>query len=322
MSAGENPPTSMSEAGSARENLVIREQPAGKPAVISGFFPPTLIVAQLSAVRDKQPVAALASANQHRQVLTEEFLRAVERAVSDPTQDFAKHGMLFNYATYFLAQWREPRAYPLFIRWLSLPGEDSLELGGDTIDHHGARLLASVAGSDTGPLKGLIVNPAAHPLCRGQALSALGVLMNWGDTPVEEVQDYFLFLAREGLERKSSLVWKALAAVCTHLELLPVFPELRRACQEGLLEPSFMTAKDLDAIEQAPRGALLKRFTQYHAPITDVARETRWWGGFQRGAQPRIAPAGPGANNASPKAGRNDPCPCGSGKKFKKCCGS
>jgi SEC-C motif-containing protein len=25
--------------------------------------------------------------------------------------------------------------------------------------------------------------------------------------------------------------------------------------------------------------------------------------------------------HASPKAGRNDPCPCGSGKKFKKCCG-
>lgn len=24
---------------------------------------------------------------------------------------------------------------------------------------------------------------------------------------------------------------------------------------------------------------------------------------------------------AAPKVGRNDPCPCGSGKKFKKCCG-
>ena len=24
---------------------------------------------------------------------------------------------------------------------------------------------------------------------------------------------------------------------------------------------------------------------------------------------------------ASPKVGRNDPCPCGSGKKYKKCCG-
>ncbi len=25
--------------------------------------------------------------------------------------------------------------------------------------------------------------------------------------------------------------------------------------------------------------------------------------------------------NAGPKVGRNDPCPCGSGKKYKKCCG-
>ena len=24
---------------------------------------------------------------------------------------------------------------------------------------------------------------------------------------------------------------------------------------------------------------------------------------------------------ASPKIGRNDPCPCGSGKKYKQCCG-
>ena len=24
---------------------------------------------------------------------------------------------------------------------------------------------------------------------------------------------------------------------------------------------------------------------------------------------------------ATPKVGRNDPCPCGSGKKYKKCCG-
>src|SRR3569833_3134762 len=26
--------------------------------------------------------------------------------------------------------------------------------------------------------------------------------------------------------------------------------------------------------------------------------------------------------NEGPKVGRNDPCPCGSGKKYKKCCGS
>ena len=26
-------------------------------------------------------------------------------------------------------------------------------------------------------------------------------------------------------------------------------------------------------------------------------------------------------HRAAPKIGRNDPCPCGSGKKYKKCCG-
>jgi preprotein translocase subunit SecA len=27
------------------------------------------------------------------------------------------------------------------------------------------------------------------------------------------------------------------------------------------------------------------------------------------------------AQHTGPKVGRNDPCPCGSGKKYKKCCG-
>ncbi len=30
---------------------------------------------------------------------------------------------------------------------------------------------------------------------------------------------------------------------------------------------------------------------------------------------------GPAPVKVSPKVGRNDPCPCGSGKKFKHCCG-
>ena len=39
---------------------------------------------------------------------------------------------------------------------------------------------------------------------------------------------------------------------------------------------------------------------------------------YRLGGQPRVAPVVRGG----PKIGRNDPCPCGSGKKFKKCCGA
>jgi hypothetical protein len=38
---------------------------------------------------------------------------------------------------------------------------------------------------------------------------------------------------------------------------------------------------------------------------------------------PRWLPEGAAANSQRPpqRVGRNDPCPCGSGRKFKKCCG-
>jgi uncharacterized protein len=34
------------------------------------------------------------------------------------------------------------------------------------------------------------------------------------------------------------------------------------------------------------------------------------------------ARSAPQRRPTAPKTGRNDPCPCGSGKKFKKCCGA
>jgi len=43
--------------------------------------------------------------------------------------------------------------------------------------------------------------------------------------------------------------------------------------------------------------------------------------GPQRGPQPSPTPASPPAARVGPKVGRNDPCPCGSGKKYKKCHG-
>ncbi|MDR1414170.1 MAG: SEC-C domain-containing protein [Puniceicoccales bacterium] len=38
--------------------------------------------------------------------------------------------------------------------------------------------------------------------------------------------------------------------------------------------------------------------------------------------QPKSAPKIVIRHSAIPKINRNDPCPCGSGKKYKKCCGA
>jgi SEC-C motif-containing protein len=58
------------------------------------------------------------------------------------------------------------------------------------------------------------------------------------------------------------------------------------------------------------------RDLSHHERSTFVRREGRWY--FVDGVTPKQAPA----KRSEPKVGRNDPCPCGSGKKYKKCHGA
>ena len=102
-----------------------------------------------------------------------------------------------------------------------------------------------------------------------------------------------------------------------------------------MIETGFISLKELDEVAAGPRGKWIEQQRDWHPPIADVAEATAWWGCFKR--EPRmsaeqlaeyarssheIEPVESAAPHiAPPKIGRNDPCPCGSGKKFKKCCG-
>ncbi len=293
---------------------------------------PEQVLAELSVVRDTQPVDALAAADLHRGALIDPLLQGIERGLADPTGLPENEGMLFSYSMYLLTKWREPHAYPLIVRWLSLPGEAAFEIGGDTVTEEGSRFLVSTCGGDVAPFKALILNRDANEYCRGQAVEALALLAAWEEVPYESVVDYFLWLAREGLERESNQAWNSLAANCAHLEALPVFPELRRAYEQGLIDPLFIQARELDQVEAAPRGKEIARFRERHPLIIDVAQETSWWACFSRERTKRsqglTGRAGyepgerPPPHRAPPKIGRNNPCPCGSGKKYKRCCGA
>lgn len=56
-----------------------------------------------------------------------------------------------------------------------------------------------------------------------------------------------------------------------------------------------------------------------HIPAS-LARIYRYWLPFRQAEVERMISAT--IRREQPKVGRNDPCPCGSGKKFKKCCGA
>ncbi len=298
-----------------------------------GGMSPAEIVTELSEASPKrQPIEALTAAETYREELVPVLLRALERGVEQPKGTPTGEAMLFSYATYLLAKWREPRAYPLFIRWLSLPGEEAYDLGGDAVSEDGPVLLASVCGGDIEPIKELILNRQANEYCRAKGIEALCVLVAWKELPHQTVSDYFLWLAREGLEREPSYAWDALANCSADIEAIDVFPEIHRAYDEELASPSVMTLEELDAVRDGPRGKMLSSFRELHRPIHDVAKATAWWQCFANdqlrtfetdaSKEKYKSMTTPEPIRATPKVGRNEPCPCGSGKKYKKCCGA
>jgi len=112
-------------------------------------------------------------------------------------------------------------------------------------------------------------------------------------------------------------------------------PEIscRDAYEEELLWPGFMHPGEVDDIFAMSEETVLARSKKHcRGLIDDVASEMRWWACFKPEESDRVGageqiqmPAGrynPGTVvRKTPKIGRNEPCPCGSGKKYKKCCG-
>ena len=90
---------------------------------------------------------------------------------------------------------------------------------------------------------------------------------------------------------------------------------------------------EMDTIEMKVLLAPIKAFQVEESPITDDKFSEQEINKLQKAITPNVreihaywlarrathAPTTPFKHN-QPKVGRNDPCPCGSGKKFKKCC--
>jgi len=99
------------------------------------------------------------------------FLRILEETVDRAVQlDAEGDYMAHLYAMFLLAQFRETRAYPLVVRFASLPGDLLDSLCGDFITEDLGQVLASVCGGDLAGIQTLIENEATDQWVRGAAL--------------------------------------------------------------------------------------------------------------------------------------------------------
>ena len=310
------------------------------------------ILQQLQHVPEKADFApykaALLAAIEQREAITPALIAAMDRVSADPAHYMDdQEDCLHLFAIYLLAQFREPRALDCFLRFFSLPGEHALDLTNDMVAEYGPAILASVCGGDPAPLLKLTHDESVNELVRDQALQGLMVQMLWGERPrdvvVEELRGLFHTLPKPG----NAYVWASLTGAVCDFHILELAPEARQAFAEGLVDESILDLSDLEQEMAGDGQENLDYFRERNAPIDAVDQCAQWlcfsdeeddfkpWNDavpveapeedlldevdddafaheIAYGKQPCIAP---------PKVGRNDPCPCGSGKKFKKCCG-
>jgi len=232
------------------------------------------------------------------------------------------------YALFLLAQFREKRAYALIAKFFSIPGEITLDITGDVVTEDLARILASVSYGATSVMEALVENEDINEYVRNAALRGMLTLVACGAIPREDLIAYCQSLFHGKLAREPSHIWNGLAAVSTDLYPDELFEDLKKAYEDGLIDPFFMRFKDVQQDMELGKETVLARLrsSRKYTLIEDSIQEMEGGACFEqpkRKLPKRKLPSFPIAQalKKSLKVGRNQPCPCGSGKKYKKCCG-
>jgi hypothetical protein len=284
----------------------------------------TAILSQLEWLTDEFPRAAVEAAIARREEITPHLLNVLEETVRNAAKlDAQGEYMAHLYAMYLLAQFRETRAYPLIVRFASLPGDLLDSLCGDFITGDLGRVLASVSGGDLSGMKSLIENEDADGWARGAGLSGLVTLVVNGQADRDEIVSYFATLFRGKLAREWSEVWDSLVSASSDIYPAELIGDIESAFRDDLVDPGFIGIEDVRKDLAKGKDAVLAELAeQSHVRlVNDTVEEMESWA--CRGEVDEPIPAAVATvRYATPKVGRNEPCPCGSGKKYKKCCGA
>lgn len=237
------------------------------------------------------------------------------------------------YAMFLLAQFRETRAYPLLVKIASLPSDLIESLFGDCITENFGSVLASVCGGNLDGIQSIIENPDADEWVRGSALAALVTLVATGLKSREEILSYFASLFHGKLADRNEIVWSDLVLYSADLYAPELLREIEKAYEQGLIDTTMITLDDVKGdLAQGEEWALAKLAADSHRRLVDdTVKEMEWWASFNEDKTRRPQPLeavnpwrdaiDTGYKRIAPKIGRNDPCLCASGKKYKKCCG-
>ena len=304
---------------------------AAATALQAGFPEPTMdawqVIEELGKGKKRLPVEAIRAAQADRGTMAPIFLRSIEEFVSLESELAVPSHLFFVF--HLLGEWREKSAYRPLAAILRLPREVLDPLLGDAITETSHRVMTAVFDGDPDPIYEIIRDEEADEFVRSRMCQAIAMLVRSGDLSRLAAADFLRDCYSRLEPREDCYVWQGWVDAVAWLGLSELKPLVEEAFARGSIDPGWLSfekfEEDLQYAVDNPEAEPLHPDGKL-TPFGDTIAEMQDWDCFKpktrEGRSEWRPPLWPGMPHHDPqrKIGRNDPCPCGSGKKFKKCC--
>jgi hypothetical protein len=270
------------------------------------------------------PVDAIRAADTNRAAMVPLFLQAFEQSA---TADRSRQNALF-FAFHLLGQWREKSAYRPLAAFLRRPADEIAPIISGMKTETAHRVMAGLFDGDPKPLYEVILEPQADEYIRARMCDALAMVTLRGELPREEAARFLQSCYVDLQPQDECYVWDGWQGAIAMLGLSELAPLVEQAFERGFINPFSLKFTDFEqdlqrVAEGRPQPAWAA--TDEFELFGDTIEELSSWAAFapkREKARTSARPWQPPIPAVNPlrSVGRNDPCPCGSGKKFKKCC--
>jgi hypothetical protein len=271
------------------------------------------------------PTDAVQAARVDKDSVIPVFVRTFEELVSSGS---TKYESALFFVFHLLGEWRVKSAYRVLARFLQMPREAVESILGDAITATAHRVMAAVFDGDPVPLVEIIFDERADEFIRSRMVDAIAILTLRGDLS-RTWSEQFMRECYDRLQPQvDCYVWSGWQQSIAWLGFADLKPLVQQAFARRSIIEEWLSFKDFEKDLQhtidhpgspplTPDGELTL--------FGDTILELSTWAAFDpksRAKKDQLLKHSIYDPKANPfhKVGRNDPCPCGSGKKFKKCC--
>jgi hypothetical protein len=306
------------------------------------------IVVELAEGVDELPEATIREVREHRDLMVPQLIEVLREAVAGALAGEPPEGNAHFFAAFLLTEFKAEQAFPVLIEAFSLPDELPHELFGDAVYFLPPRVLALFAGDRLETIQALIDDRTVNRSVRwGAAESYLRFVRDGRMSRGEAVRRLQAHL-RQAIDRNDEEQVTGLVCELSRYGPAEAMDDIREAFKRQLVDSMFIGLDDLEKSATEGEAGFHKQLEWRGPTEIDTLEELRDWACFQKRPAPAPSPepppvllttsqppsphfASPAADfepiqqpivSRGPRVGRNDPCPCGSGKKFKKCCGA